>query len=50
MKVKAVYPEAEVEIVDLGHCPHDENPKLFNSRVKEWMSKVTAGEKSTVAV
>jgi pimeloyl-ACP methyl ester carboxylesterase len=48
--LKTVYPAADVQSEDLGHCPHDENPDLFNARIATWMSKVSAAEHDSAVV
>jgi pimeloyl-ACP methyl ester carboxylesterase len=33
-------PEATLEWVDAGHCPHDERPEIVNSVMDRWIQKV----------
>jgi pimeloyl-ACP methyl ester carboxylesterase len=34
------YPEATLEWVDAGHCPHDERPEEVNAAIDRWIKKV----------
>jgi pimeloyl-ACP methyl ester carboxylesterase len=36
------YPEATLEWVDAGHCPHDERPEVVNAAIDCWIKKVLA--------
>jgi pimeloyl-ACP methyl ester carboxylesterase len=38
----ALYPEATLEWVDAGHCPHDERPQEVNAAVDRWIKKALA--------
>lgn len=31
------YPAAELELVDAGHCPHDERPEVVNAVIHRWI-------------
>ncbi len=35
-------PEAKEEIMDAGHCPHDEQPEHFNSILLQWLDSLEA--------
>lgn len=41
--LKKVIPEgrAYVEVIQAGHCPHDECPEKFSTTFSEWMEKVS---------
>jgi pimeloyl-ACP methyl ester carboxylesterase len=34
---------ATVEVIEAGHCPHDECPEKFAQSFSDWMERVTAG-------
>jgi len=36
----------EVELLDAGHCPHDEVPHLVNEGLLKFMNKVTSADNS----
>ena len=31
------YPKAALQLVDAGHCPHDERPQVVNAAIDEWV-------------
>jgi pimeloyl-ACP methyl ester carboxylesterase len=33
------YPAAELELLDAGHCPHDERPDLVNVAIDRWVAQ-----------
>lgn len=33
------YPQAAVEFVDAGHCPHDERPEVVNAIIDRWIQQ-----------
>ena len=33
------YPAADLELLDAGHCPHDERPELVNAAIDQWITK-----------
>ncbi|MEO0376554.1 MAG: alpha/beta fold hydrolase [Cyanobacteria bacterium P01_A01_bin.17] len=33
------YPGAELELLDAGHCPHDERPELVNAAMDRWITQ-----------
>lgn len=33
------YPAAELQLLDAGHCPHDERPDLVNAAIDQWVQK-----------
>jgi pimeloyl-ACP methyl ester carboxylesterase len=35
-----LYPEATLEWVDAGHCPHDERPEVVNAAIDRWIETV----------
>lgn len=35
-----LYPEATLEWVDAGHCPHDERPEVVNAAIERWIKTV----------
>jgi pimeloyl-ACP methyl ester carboxylesterase len=38
--LQAHKPDLELQLLPrLGHCPHDEHPLLFNTRVLQWLQK-----------
>ena len=44
-EIKVLFPDVELELVEAGHCPHDEVPDAFNNAVDKFyasMMKVTA--------
>ena len=44
-QIKDLFPDVELELVEAGHCPHDEVPDAFNNAVDKFyasMMKVTA--------
>jgi pimeloyl-ACP methyl ester carboxylesterase len=36
------YPDAALEWVDAGHCPHDERPEVVNAAIDGWIKQVLA--------
>jgi pimeloyl-ACP methyl ester carboxylesterase len=36
------YPEASLEWVDAGHCPHDERPEVVNPAIDLWIKQKLA--------
>ena len=37
-QLSAHKPDLELQLLpQLGHCPHDEHPRLFNARVLHWL-------------
>jgi pimeloyl-ACP methyl ester carboxylesterase len=40
LRFQNYYPDAELEWVDAGHCPHDERPEAVNAAIDRWMSQV----------
>ena len=36
----------EVQLLDAGHCPHDEVPHLVNEGLLRFMNKVTSADDS----
>ncbi|HEY9825628.1 MAG TPA: alpha/beta fold hydrolase [Stenomitos sp.] len=35
----ACYPEAQLELIDAGHCPHDERPEVVNAAMERWIEQ-----------
>ncbi|KAJ8902471.1 hypothetical protein NDN08_006875 [Rhodosorus marinus] len=35
--IGVVYPEAQVTLLNAGHCPHDEVPEIFNEKLSSWV-------------
>ncbi|PZD75210.1 Dihydrolipoyllysine-residue acetyltransferase component of acetoin cleaving system [Acaryochloris thomasi RCC1774] len=33
------YPAAALELLDAGHCPHDERPELVNAAIDQWITQ-----------
>ncbi|MGB7414902.1 MAG: alpha/beta fold hydrolase [Thermosynechococcaceae cyanobacterium] len=33
------YPDADLELIDAGHCPHDERPELVNAAIDRWVTE-----------
>jgi pimeloyl-ACP methyl ester carboxylesterase len=31
------YPQATLQLVDAGHCPHDERPEVVNDAIDQWV-------------
>ncbi len=40
LRFQAFYPQAELEWVDAGHCPHDERPEAVNAAIDRWIRQV----------
>lgn len=40
LRFQKFYPQAELEWVDAGHCPHDERPEVVNAAIDRWIRKV----------
>jgi pimeloyl-ACP methyl ester carboxylesterase len=38
-KFRHYYPSAALELVDAGHCPHDECPEVVNAMLHGWMQQ-----------
>lgn len=38
-KFRSFYPTAALELVDAGHCPHDEQPEVVNAIVDRWLQQ-----------
>jgi pimeloyl-ACP methyl ester carboxylesterase len=39
-RLSAHKPDLELQLLpQLGHCPHDEHPSLFNARVLHWLQR-----------
>ncbi|MCM1981808.1 alpha/beta fold hydrolase [Lyngbya confervoides] len=36
-KCQRLYPQADLELVEAGHCPHDECPDQVNSVLQQWI-------------
>lgn len=36
-KMQTYYPQAQLELVDAGHCPHDERPEDVNRMIRAWI-------------
>ncbi|WP_404785582.1 alpha/beta fold hydrolase [Altericista sp. CCNU0014] len=43
------YPEAALEWVDAGHCPHDERPEAVNAAIDDWIGKTMEGSSVSVS-
>eukprot|EP00172_Hildenbrandia_rubra_P001408 Plantae.Rhodophyta-Hildenbrandia_rubra.ctg19593.p1 GENE.Plantae.Rhodophyta-Hildenbrandia_rubra.ctg19593~~Plantae.Rhodophyta-Hildenbrandia_rubra.ctg19593.p1 ORF type:complete len:700 (-),score=87.00 Plantae.Rhodophyta-Hildenbrandia_rubra.ctg19593:134-2233(-) len=38
-KIQQICSQAELKLVNAGHCPHDEVPSEFNDAVMDWLSR-----------
>jgi pimeloyl-ACP methyl ester carboxylesterase len=38
LRIKDLYPKAELVLVPAGHCPHDEAPEEVNRELMRWMA------------
>ena len=47
--LKEACTNVEVQMLDAGHCPHDEVPQLVNEGLLSFMSKVTSAQKQSSA-
>ena len=45
-QLKAACSNVEVELLDAGHCPHDEVPHLVNRSLLDFMQKVAQSQSS----
>lgn len=45
-ELKAACSNVEVELLDAGHCPHDEVPHLVNRGLLDFMQKVSQSQSS----
>lgn len=36
---RAYYPSADLELIDAGHCPHDERPAEVNAAIDRWVTQ-----------
>eukprot|EP00189_Rhodosorus_marinus_P011533 CAMPEP_0184739830 /NCGR_PEP_ID=MMETSP0315-20130426/2755_1 /TAXON_ID=101924 /ORGANISM="Rhodosorus marinus, Strain UTEX LB 2760" /LENGTH=462 /DNA_ID=CAMNT_0027209003 /DNA_START=587 /DNA_END=1975 /DNA_ORIENTATION=- len=36
-RIGVLYPEAQVSLLNAGHCPHDEVPEIFNEKLSSWI-------------
>ncbi len=41
-KMQAYYPQADLALVNAGHCPHDECPGEVNALIQAWIEKLAA--------
>ena len=49
-QMRDLYPNLEVELVEAGHCPHDEIPDKFNQSLDSFFMKVASGTSASASV